>query len=207
MILDRFVGNEARELHEWSVYFNVAGHLFPQRFDFQARESLCWPSPTFDGPPRVSPSSKANFEYHYSDNYAEQGSFFGLSPLADYPAKIARAQPRSGSIDMFALLIATDLLTFIGPGRVLAGERNMQCIVLVNDSATPEAVIGQLKMWVNDSKGATVRSEVVTLQESYWIRLLPPAQPGNYELRFQAELESGALLQMSAPLRVVQSPD
>jgi hypothetical protein len=201
MILDRFVSEENGDLHEWTLYFNVAGHLFPQLFSIQPCETLGWSSHTIHGLTHVSPN-KAIFEYHDADNYGEQGTFYGLAPLDDYTAKVARIRARSRTVDTFALLVAPNLLSFIGPGIVLAGERNAQCILLVN-GAKPASVRGRLKMWVNDSEGAMVRSETVTLQESYWIRLLPPAHPGSYELRFQAELESGALLESSSPLRVV----
>jgi len=203
MIFDRFVDTESLNFDEWSLYFNVANHLLPRCFSLRPCETLGWPIHTAGWASDVPPAHEI-FEYYGAQNYEEEGPFYGLAPLGDCDTKVARLRARAAlTVGIFAVVVMPTSLTFIGPGKVLAGEQNMQCIFLINGAATPEASKGKLKMRVNDSIGATLQSETVTFPNTCWIRLLPPAHPGKYVLSFHVELEGGALLETSTPLTVV----
>jgi hypothetical protein len=202
MVLERFVGAVSANYHICSLYFNVATHLFPHRFSMQSCELSGGQMPATHKSTAVSFSDVA-FASYSVHSYEQQGIFYRLAPLDDCDEMISCALARHHPAEPFALLIAPTRLIFVGPSRVFAAEQNL-CVLLVNASATSDRPSGRLTMWVSDSKGALVCSEAVSLPDSYWIGFPPPSHPGKYELRFQAELESGSILHTDTPLTVLR---
>jgi hypothetical protein len=148
--------------------------------------------------------SDVTFESYCVHSYEQEGIFYCLGPLDDCDETIARTLASHDPSEPFALLIAPTRLIFVGPSSVFAAKQSLWCVLLVNASATPDLLSGRLTMRVSDSEGALVSSETVSLPGSYWIRFPPPSHPGKYELRFQAELESGSILHTDTPLTVLR---
>jgi glycosyltransferase involved in cell wall biosynthesis len=217
-IFDRFVIDaDGPALDEWSLYFNVAHRLYPSHFVFEPYATLGWPMRIGDWFPQTMPERPA-FENYYPDNYdaAVGGMFADLNPLGDCAAKASRyfaALERARVIevegdgterpDQLALIVTPTGLRFVGSGAVIAGRRNVRRILLLNGLPDADAVTGRLEMFLADGRGAVVRGETVALSEVCWLPLLPPEQPGPYELSFFATLDDGARLETRAPLTVI----
>ena len=91
-IFDRFVTHpDGRAYDEWSLYFNVAHHLYPRHFVAKPYGTLGWPMRPGDWLPEIDPL-KPVFENYSPQNYtmAESGMLVGLEPLGDFEAKTAR---------------------------------------------------------------------------------------------------------------------
>jgi hypothetical protein len=214
-IYDRFVADADHAwLDEWSLYFNVAAHLFPANFRFAPYATLGWPMRLGDWFPQIEPAQPL-FENYYPQNYAAGGMFEGLAPGGDVTAKEARlsaALARARRIErdgqgaakpgQFVLSVAPSGLASVG-GTVIAGRSNVRRILLLNGTGRTGTEIGQLEMFLADANGALVRGEAVTLGEVCWLPLVPPERPGRYRLRFFATLDTGARLETTAPLDVV----
>jgi glycosyltransferase involved in cell wall biosynthesis len=217
-IFDRFVTNrDAPPYDEWSLYFNVAGQLYPRHFAAKPSSALGWPMRPGDWLPELEPLDPA-FENYYPQNYeaAEGGMFAGLKPLGDLDAKSERtakalAQARRAEFEgdgahapsPLALIVAPEGLKFVGNGTILAGKRNVRRILLLNGAGDVTLVTGRLDMFVTEPRGTPVRGENVCLGEVCWIPLLPPDRPGLYAIRFFAALDSGVRLEARGLLTVV----
>ncbi|MFN8051436.1 MAG: hypothetical protein U0Q22_08375 [Acidimicrobiales bacterium] len=74
---------------EWALYFNVAQHLHPERFqEPRPFETMCWPQYGAEWPWWVRPS-RWTFENFYDDLYLPNHLFDGL-PTALDPANVTR---------------------------------------------------------------------------------------------------------------------
>jgi glycosyltransferase involved in cell wall biosynthesis len=201
-------------LDEWSIYFNIAGALYPRHFEAKPYAALGWPMQTGDWYPEIAPEDPA-FENYYAENYKAGGLFAGLDPLGDLEEKTARtlrAFARARGIEVegggahtpspLALIIGEDGLTFLSEGTIVAGRNNVRRVLVMNGSlgALPR---GKLEMFVTEPLGAPVFGESIMLGEPTWIPLLPPEEPGLYAVRFFASLENGAKLETNGLLTVI----
>jgi glycosyltransferase involved in cell wall biosynthesis len=223
-IYDRLViSPEKAWLDEWSIYFNVAGALYPLHFTARPYAALGWPMRIGDWYPEIVPEDFA-FENYYPENYEAGGLFAGLQPLGDLETKSARtreafAHAKHVEFDgggahapaPLALIVGEDGLTFINKGTILAGRVNVRRILLINRSGAASPPRGTLEMFVTEPLGAPIRGETVALGEVCWIPLIPPERAGLYAIRFFAALEDGRRLETQGLLTIVaaepQHPD
>ncbi len=208
-IYDRFmVDADHAWLDEWSLYFNVAAHLYPAHFRFAPYATLGWPMRMGDWFPQVTPEEPL-FENYYPQNYEPDGMFLGLKPRGDAEAKVKRslaalARARRVELDgQLVLMVSPAGLAFVAGGAVIAGKENVRRILLLNGTRDGGAVKGKLEMFLADANGALLRGEAVTLGEVCWLPFVPPERPGLYQLRFFATLEQGARLEARAPLELI----
>jgi hypothetical protein len=218
LIFDRFVSVAGPAYDEWSLYFNIAGHVCLNHFTQRPYGTLGWPMRMGDWFPEITPEHPA-FENYYPQSYekAEQGTFVGLEPLGDLETKVDRtldAIARVHRIEMvrdgahfpgiLALLLTKDRMAFTAPGTVVAGKDNVRRILLINDAEELGAMKGTLEMFIFDRRGMVVNGETVPLGDVYWIPFVPPTQAGRYTLRFFASFDNGTRLSTAASLKVVK---
>jgi glycosyltransferase involved in cell wall biosynthesis len=215
-IFARFVtSTEAPAYDEWSLYFNVAAHLYPRHFVAKPYGAVGWPMRPGDWLPEIEPIDPA-FENYYPQNYEADGMFLGLEPLGDLDAKAERAAKAlamarraeikgSGAHTPGALVLAITGagMKFASSGTILAGRRNVRRILLLNSAGDAARLAGTLDMFVTEPRGTPVRGESVRLGDVCWVPLLPPDRPGLYAIQFFAALESGARLEARGLLTVV----
>ncbi len=215
-IYDRLVVSpEQAWLDEWSIYFNIAGALYPRHFTAKPYAALGWPMRTGVWYPEIVPTDFA-FENYYPENYEAGGLFAGLEPLGDLETKSARtreafAQAKYVEFDgggahapaPLALIVGEDRLTFINEGTVLAGRGNVRRILLINGSGAATPPHGTLEMFMTEPLGAPIRGESIALGEVCWIPLIPPERPGLYSIRFFAALDNGRRLETQGLLTIV----
>jgi hypothetical protein len=215
-IFDRFViAPDGPAYDEWSLYFNVAHHLYPRHFVTEPYAALGWPMRPGDWLPEIDTVAPA-FENYYPRNYEQGGMFVGIDPLGGLAAKTERAvealaQARRAEIEgggahspaLLAVLVTPESLKFIGSGTVLAGRGNVRRILVVSGTKSVTSVLGRIDMFVTEPRGTPVAGESVRLGEACWIPLLPPDKPGLYAIRFFAALDSGARLEARGLLTVV----
>jgi glycosyltransferase involved in cell wall biosynthesis len=213
------ISPERAWLDEWSIYFNIAGALYPRHFRPKPYAALGWPMRTGDWYPEIVPEEPA-FENSYAENYQPGSLFAGLDPLDDIEEKTARtlsAFARAKLIEVegkgsykptnLLLIVAPDRLTFIGEGTIVAGRRNVRRILLINGAPEGSTVKGKLDVFLTEPLGAPIRGERVTLGEACWIPLLPPEKPGLYPIHFFATLGDGVRLETRGMLTVVAHED
>jgi glycosyltransferase involved in cell wall biosynthesis len=213
-IFDRFVVDaDGPAYDEWSLYFNVAAHLYPAHFTFAPYATLGWPMRMGDWLPQVTPE-QPRFENYYPQNYQPSSMFAGLEPLGDYAEKTRRtfaALARARRVEIggedgagqSVLVITPSGLTFAAGGPVIAGRENVRRILLINGAQDGLAVTGTLEMFLADASGTLVRGETVRMGEVFWLPLLPPERPGLYQLRFFATLDNGVRLETQASLEMI----
>ncbi|MGR5297193.1 glycosyltransferase [Vibrio mediterranei] len=73
-IFESFVNFDSPAFDEWSLYFNVASHLYPKRFSPHRYVVLSWPSNPTDWVPEKLPEEFI-FENYYPSNYQKGGKF------------------------------------------------------------------------------------------------------------------------------------
>jgi glycosyltransferase involved in cell wall biosynthesis len=215
-IYDRLIISlEHAWLDEWSIYFNIAGALYPRHFRAKPYAALGWPMRTGDWYPEIVPEEPA-FENYYVENYQPGSLFAGLDPLGDVEEKTARtlnAFDRAKLIEIegdgsykpanLALIVTPDCLTFLGEGTILSGRHNVRRVLLVNGAGEGAAVKGNLDMFLTEPLGAPIRGESVALGEVCWMPLLPPEKPDLYAIHFFATLADGVRLETRGMLTVV----
>ena len=78
-------------LDEWSGYFNVAGHLHPERFeDPEPYLTLGWPEDLSTWQPTLEPAA-LQFENHHPQHYAAGEVFEGIDPAdTSYAAAVGK---------------------------------------------------------------------------------------------------------------------
>jgi hypothetical protein len=208
-IYTRFIV-EARDagFDEWSLYFNVAAHLYPSHFTFKPYAVLGWPMRMGDWLPQVAPAEPL-FENYYPQNYEPDGMFASLDPLGDVEAKTARylaalvqARRVESAPGHLVLRVGPTELSFAG-GPVIAGRDNVRRVLLLNGATGASAVKGRIEMFLAGESGTARGGESAALGEVCWLPLIPPERAGRYELSFFATLDSGARLEVRAPLEVV----
>lgn len=189
LIFDRFVtADHVAAYDEWSLYFNVAMHLYPGRFAAKPYETLGWPMDPFDWLPEIIPT-KFQFE-----NRHRPAARVPLSPrdaqtdVESYLAKLRRARvvelgDNTLPVSPLVLTVTSDALSFDCTGRLLAGRNNLRR-VLIDDRSTLRAS-ARLSMSVLTQSGKAVRHAEIVLGEARWLPLYPPDEEGLYWLVFK----------------------
>ncbi len=86
LVYGRMVGPDSVAMDEWSIYFNLLSHLFPQRCRVKHYQTLSWPCRPTDWLPDALPDAPV-FENYYDCNYQKGGLFYGKDVLGAFAEK------------------------------------------------------------------------------------------------------------------------
>lgn len=194
LIFDRFVGVKAMSAYdEWSLYFNIAMHLYPKRFATKAYETLDWPMDPCDWLPEVVPG-RFQFENRHAgvtrvtSPSTRDDDASGYEDREAYLRKLRHARAvelgENGAQTTPIILTATaaDALSLECARTLLAGRSNLRR-VLIDDNAALAAP-AKLTMNVLTQSGKTVRHAAMTLGDARWLPLYPPDEEGPYWMVF-----------------------
>ena len=87
VIYSRMAGMQAEAMDEWSLYFNLFSHLYPQHCRVRNYTAISWPCNPSDWIPTTLPEA-VFFENYYALNYEKGGRFYGLSIIGDFAEKL-----------------------------------------------------------------------------------------------------------------------
>ncbi len=96
---------EKYPLDEWSIYFNTARDVAPERFaEPEAFVTLGWPQFSGEWPHQIAPADYL-FENHHPELYADDGLFAGLPSMLDIDGAEAHALEKAARWHRFGLAV------------------------------------------------------------------------------------------------------
>jgi len=211
-IFDRFVnGSELAAYDEWSLYFNVAHHLYPSRFSPRPYETFGWPMSPADWLPEIVPE-RFRFENccQSPEIIAAARGYEGKQGLIE---SYVRELEETRALELGREEAAADplVLTVLGKSiqlhianRLRAGGRNIRRVLIENRSDTESRQ--QIAMSLLTSSGTVVRHVTATLNETKWIPLSPPDEAGNYWLTFKLSSGGREVATLSREICFTYSP-
>ena len=88
LVFGRMINSQAEGMDEWSLYFNIFSHLYPDHCQTKGYAAICWPGNPTDWIPTELPAD-CYFENYYKCNYESGGRFEGLEIIGDFVKKVS----------------------------------------------------------------------------------------------------------------------